>query len=70
MVLISSVRRGWGGGVAGIQSLLNFDKEWLTLLFYNPCPLQIKTQQKYMWSKRESTEEGSPLIDVVEQVRQ
>nr|XP_056709472.1 28S ribosomal protein S29, mitochondrial [Euleptes europaea] len=28
---------------------------------------EIKTQQKYTWSKRESTEEGSPLITIVEQ---
>ncbi|XP_066466352.1 small ribosomal subunit protein mS29 [Tiliqua scincoides] len=28
---------------------------------------EIKTQQKYMWGKRDSTEEGSPLLDVVEQ---
>ncbi|XP_063001933.1 small ribosomal subunit protein mS29 [Elgaria multicarinata webbii] len=28
---------------------------------------EIKTQQKYVWSNRESTEEGSPLAEVVEQ---
>ncbi|XP_067395252.1 small ribosomal subunit protein mS29 isoform X3 [Emydura macquarii macquarii] len=28
---------------------------------------EIKTQQTYMWSKRESTEEGRPLGEVVEQ---
>ncbi|XP_034954805.1 small ribosomal subunit protein mS29 [Zootoca vivipara] len=28
---------------------------------------EIKTQQKYMWGKRDSTEEGRPLIEVVEQ---
>lgn len=31
--------------------------------------LQIKTQKKYVWGKRESTEEGRPLGEVVEQVR-
>lgn len=31
--------------------------------------LQIKTQKKYVWGKRESTEEGRPLAEVVEQVR-
>ncbi|XP_032623078.1 small ribosomal subunit protein mS29 isoform X4 [Chelonoidis abingdonii] len=29
---------------------------------------EIKTQQTYMWSKRESTEKGRPLGEVVEQV--
>ncbi|KAJ6656950.1 hypothetical protein lerEdw1_002951 [Lerista edwardsae] len=29
--------------------------------------LQLKTQQTYWWSKRDSTEEGSPLMEVVEQ---
>ncbi|XP_064257612.1 small ribosomal subunit protein mS29 isoform X2 [Passer domesticus] len=29
---------------------------------------EIKTQKKYIWGKRESTEEGSPLREVVEQV--
>ncbi|XP_054850077.1 28S ribosomal protein S29, mitochondrial isoform X2 [Eublepharis macularius] len=28
---------------------------------------EIKTQQKYVWNNRESTEEGSPLITIVEQ---
>ncbi|XP_019566664.2 small ribosomal subunit protein mS29 isoform X3 [Rhinolophus sinicus] len=28
---------------------------------------QIKTQEKYVWNKRESTEQGSPLGEVVEQ---
>ncbi|XP_053133229.1 28S ribosomal protein S29, mitochondrial [Hemicordylus capensis] len=28
---------------------------------------EIKTQQKYLWGKRESTEEGSPLSDVIDQ---
>uniref|UniRef100_A0A8D0HKX2 Small ribosomal subunit protein mS29 n=1 Tax=Sphenodon punctatus TaxID=8508 RepID=A0A8D0HKX2_SPHPU len=28
---------------------------------------EIKTQQRYLWSKRESTEEGHPLGEVVEQ---
>ncbi|XP_078061815.1 small ribosomal subunit protein mS29 [Mustelus asterias] len=28
---------------------------------------QLKTQQKYIWSKREATEEGRPLAEVVEQ---
>uniref|UniRef100_UPI00398E9CE3 small ribosomal subunit protein mS29 n=1 Tax=Pristiophorus japonicus TaxID=55135 RepID=UPI00398E9CE3 len=28
---------------------------------------QLKTQQKYVWSKREATEEGRPLGEVVEQ---
>ncbi|XP_039705574.1 small ribosomal subunit protein mS29 isoform X1 [Pteropus medius] len=28
---------------------------------------QIKTQEKYVWNKRESTEKGSPLGEVVEQ---
>lgn len=31
--------------------------------------LQIKTQKRYVWGKRESTEEGTPLGEVVEQVR-
>lgn len=31
--------------------------------------MQIKTQQKYVWSKRDSTEQGRPLGEVVEQVR-
>ncbi|NWH66001.1 RT29 protein, partial [Geococcyx californianus] len=30
---------------------------------------EIKTQRKYVWGKRESTEEGRPLGEVVEQVR-
>ncbi|NXF27562.1 RT29 protein, partial [Rhodinocichla rosea] len=30
---------------------------------------EIKTQKKYIWGKRESTEEGRPLREVVEQVR-
>ncbi|NWH40033.1 RT29 protein, partial [Chloropsis hardwickii] len=30
---------------------------------------EIKTQKKYTWGKRESTEEGRPLREVVEQVR-
>ncbi|XP_074836982.1 small ribosomal subunit protein mS29 isoform X2 [Carettochelys insculpta] len=29
---------------------------------------EIKTQQRYMWNKRESTEKGRPLSEVVEQV--
>lgn len=29
---------------------------------------QIKVQEKYVWNKRESTEKGSPLGEVVEQV--
>ncbi|XP_005411672.1 PREDICTED: 28S ribosomal protein S29, mitochondrial [Chinchilla lanigera] len=34
----------------------------------NECFLsQIKVQEKYVWSKRESTEKGSPLGEVVEQ---
>ncbi|XP_060111148.1 small ribosomal subunit protein mS29 [Heteronotia binoei] len=28
---------------------------------------EIKTQQKYVWGKRESSEEGSPLMSIVEQ---
>ncbi|XP_038643120.1 28S ribosomal protein S29, mitochondrial isoform X2 [Scyliorhinus canicula] len=28
---------------------------------------QVKTQRKYIWSKREATEEGRPLAEVVEQ---
>ncbi|XP_048367237.1 28S ribosomal protein S29, mitochondrial [Sphaerodactylus townsendi] len=32
-----------------------------------PFLKEIKTQQKYTWSKRESSEEGSPLISIVEQ---
>ncbi|NWY94642.1 RT29 protein, partial [Loxia curvirostra] len=30
---------------------------------------EIKTQKKYIWGRRESTEEGRPLREVVEQVR-
>ncbi|XP_061461965.1 small ribosomal subunit protein mS29 [Rhineura floridana] len=28
---------------------------------------EIKTQRKYMWGKRDCTEEGSPLVEVIEQ---
>nr|XP_014347294.1 PREDICTED: 28S ribosomal protein S29, mitochondrial [Latimeria chalumnae] len=30
---------------------------------------QVTTQQRYIWSKRESTEEGRPLAEIVEQVK-
>lgn len=30
--------------------------------------MQINTSRKYVWSKREATDEGSPIVSVIEQV--
>lgn len=32
------------------------------------CRYQIKTKHRYVWTKRESTEEGSTLRELVDQV--
>lgn len=38
-------------------------------LFPCLCALQIKTQQKYIWGKRDVTEEGCSLLELTDKVR-